>query len=914
MSDRYILGTVISDHDSSVCLLKNGKLVACINEERLCRVKRGDPRNSIRRAIHYVLNVARIPIERVDLIVTDCDHYYPPGEHPPIDVFPDFSRKDYIVQLNHHVGHVASAFFPSPFLRAAVLTVDASGGIAPIVPNKNHWGLLEHEIAFRERGMITAHKNPTSEQLLAEKPSGQARNYPAESLTLNFCELGKPLKELENYFAESSLGYFYALCSHFLDMEEGSFMGLSSHGVQTEYYDAMCEIIRLLPDGRIRIDPDWMLFWEGNHVLEDPVALARFTKKFKDTFGQPRKFSDEITKRDINFAWAGQKRTEDALVHVAKHLFDITGCENICVGGGVGLNSVANMVILDETPFRNIFIQPAASDDGIALGNALFGHYVMENLPDKPFFDMGSACLGRDYPEPEIQHFLETLEQKRLKIDYLPSLPYIERVDLLFRTDSNGEFERREMSRNPDRELFEIEIDVKGADEVEYEFEVLAASPETYIYNAPAKNPGPVDPSEKGDIGSPDARFVACEIKTDNQSVQDKIQDPFEKFLNDYQDIAGVLDKERAFTGPEHVVIDPTNRCDNNCIGCWTRSPLLGGLGATEAWKKQQMEPERLTALIDELADVGTRRIRFTGGGEPFVHPGIMKALHKVKDRGLISAVTTNFSAVNEKRVLELAELGIDEITVSLWAGTPEVYARSHPNKSWKTFEQIEGRLKLLCSKKPKNSKVILANVIFSMNFMETREMLDFALRVGADGIYFTVIDSVNLRTDGLLLTPPHIEILEDHILQVRDKVDQINSEGRDFLLDNFHGFLRRIKSIGATSGNYDKIAVDKIPCYIGWIFCRILPNGDVAPCCRGVDIPMGNIADKGFIEVWNSEKYRKFRNMALTEKKSHHYFKKIACHRTCDNLMHNEQVHKRLSALNEEEKRQLVDFVVNKR
>ena len=914
MSERYILGAVISDHDSSVCLLKDGKLVACINEERLCRVKRGDPRNSIRRAIHYVLNTAQIPIERVDMIITDCDHYYPPGGHPPIDVFPDFSRKDDIVQLNHHVGHVASAFFPSPFLRAAVLTVDASGGIAPVVPDKNHWGLLEHEIAFRKRGMITAHDNPTLENLLKEKPTGEARNYPAESLTLNYCELGKPIKELENYFAQSSLGYFYALCSHFLDMEEGSFMGLSSHGKRTKYYDAMCEVIRLLPDGQILIDPDWMLFWEGNHVLEDPVALHRLTKKFNDTFGQPRKFSDEITKRDKDFAWAGQKRTEDALVHVAKHLFDITGCENICVAGGVGLNSVANLVILDDTPFRNIFIQPAASDDGIALGNALFGHYVLANLPDKPFFDIGNACLGRDYPEPEIQHFIETLEQGRLKIDYLPSLPFIEKVDLLFRTDPDGEFERREMGRNPNQDLFEIEIDVQGANEVEYEFEVLAASPETYLYEPPVQPPGPVDVSKESDIGSPDGRFVACDVSVEDKAKADNNQDPFEKFLSDHQDIAGVLDGERAFTGPEHVVIDPTNHCDNNCIGCWTRSPLLGSLGAPQSWKSQQMESERLVGLIDELADIGTRRVRFTGGGEPFVHPAIMDALRKVKDRNLISAVTTNFSALSEKRTVELAELGIDEITVSLWAGTPEVYARSHPNKSWKTFEQIEGHLKLLCSKKPKKSKVILANVIFSMNFMETREMLDFALRVGADGIYFTVIDSVNLRTDGLLLTPPHIEILQDHILQVRDKVDRINAQGRSFLLDNFHGFVRRIKSIGVTSGDYDKIAVDKIPCYIGWIFCRILPNGDVSPCCRGVDIPMGNIADKGFVEVWDSPKYREFRKMALTKPKSHPYFKDVACYRTCDNLMHNEQVHERVTALTDEEKQHLVEFVVNKR
>jgi len=910
LADIYILGAVISDHDSAVCLLKNGGLIGAIGEERLCRVKRGDKGNSIRRAIHYVLNAAKIPMERVDLIATDVDHYYPP-DHPPFDVFPDYKNKEKIVQINHHVGHVASAFLPSTFGRAAVLTIDASGGIAPVVPDKSHWGLLRHEIDFREKGFVTAHRNPTLEQLLKEKPEGEARNYPAESLTLNLCERGKPFLEMENYFADSSLGYFYALCGHFLDMEEGSLMGLSSHGEKSEFYEAMKDVILLLPEGRIAINPDWMLYWEGAHVLVDPVNIKRLTPLFYESFGQARSFDQKITRRDKNFAWAAQKRLEDAMVHVAAHLFDITKCENLCIAGGVGLNSVANHVVLEKTPFTNIFIQPAASDDGIALGNALFGHYVLAGLPKAPFFDMGDACLGRDYPADEIESFLKAYSDQRLKIEYLPSMPFIEKVDLLYKTDPATDYTRVEMDFNPKRGLYEIEVDVAGADLVEYEFEVNAASPKSYIYKPPVDK----NPNEQKSKGSPDSRFIKCDVQAKTSvEIDAPPLDPFEKFLNDNLDVAGILDGKRAFIGPEHVVIDPTNRCDNNCIGCWTRSPLLGGAAAAEDWKKQQMSTERLCGLVDELADMGTKRLRFTGGGEPFVHPGIMEVLRKVKERNLISAVTTNFSALTPGKVEELAGLAIDEITVSLWAGTPDVYSRSHPNKSQTTFENIESNLRLLCAKKPKDSKVILANVIFSMNFMETRQMLDFALRVGADGIYFTVIDSVHLRTDGLLLTPPHIKVLEDHILQVKEKVDKIKERGRDFLLDNFHGFLRRIRGIGAVTGDYDKIAVDEIPCYIGWIFCRILPDGNISPCCRGVDLPMGNIANRGFSEVWNNNKYKEFRHMALKEKKNHPYFNKMACYRTCDNLMHNEQVHEKISRLTAKEKERIVEFVVKRR
>ena len=899
MADLYVMGTVISDHDSAVCLLRNGKLVAAIGEERLCRIKRGDPRNSIRRAINYVLAEAGIDFDRVDWILCDCDHYYPP-DHPPIDVFPDFPRKDRVVQINHHVGHVTSAFLPSPFDEAAVLTVDASGGIAPIVPDKRHWGLIRHEIDFRGKGFFVAHKNPTLEELLAAKPGGEARNYPAESLSLCRCVRGEPFVELENYFASASLGYFYAIVAHFLDMEEGSFMGLSSHGRQTEYYDAACEMLRLLPEGRIEINVDWMKYWEGAHVLDDPVNTKRLTAKFFETFGRARHHTDKITDRDKNFAWAMQKRLEDAMVHVATHLHELTGSKNLCIAGGVGLNSVANLVVLQNTPFEHIFVQPAASDDGIALGNALFGHYVLNDFPRDRFFDMGDAGTGRRYAENEIEGFFEGLDQGRLKIDYLPSLPFVHSVDVLVRTAPEAEPQRIPMAYNHARKRFEIEIDVHSTDAIEYEFDVTADSPSDYVYRPPQDAP------------VTDAGFSSCEIRIEEKPSEEN-QDPFARFLNDHRDIAGVLEGQQAFVGPEHVVIDPTNRCDNNCIGCWTRSPLLGSAAATDDWKRQELDPDRLLTMIDELAEMGTKRIRFTGGGEPFLHPAIMEALRKTKEHGLIAAVTSNFSAIREPQVRTLAELGVDEITVSLWAGSPEVYARSHPNKSAKTFERIESHLRLLSSLKPKSSKLILANVIFSMNFMETREMLDFALRVGADGIYFTVIDSVHDRTDGLLLTPPHIGVLEDHLLQVKDKVDGLPAQGREFLLDNFDGFLRRIRSIGAVKGNYDKIAVDEVPCAIGWIFCRILPDGDVSPCCRGVDLPMGNINEQSFAEIWHGKKYREFRQMALTQKKSHKYFAPVACHRTCDNLMHNLELKRRIDKLTDQEKQHLLKFVAGK-
>ena len=383
------------------------------------------------------------------------------------------------------------------------------------------------------------------------------------------------------------------------------------------------------------------------------------------------------------------------------------------------------------------------------------------------------------------------------------------------------------------------------------------------------------------------------------------MEEAYRKFLRDHRDLAGILDGRRAFAGPAHVVIDPTNRCDNNCIGCWTRSPLLGSEAAPEEWRRQELPYETLVALIDDLAALGAERVRFTGGGEPFVHPRILDLLAHVKDRGLLCAVTTNFSAASEATVRRIAELGVDEVTVSLWAGSANIYARSHPNKTEKTFERIRRHLALLASLKRPDVKVVLANVLFSMNFQETIPMLDLALDVGASGIYFTLVDSVAPRTDGLLLDEEMARRVAQDMHEIKRRVDALPAE-RGFFLDNFDGFLARLTGGRTATGDYDRQAVDEIPCYIGWHFIRVLPNGDVAPCCRGVDKPMGNLLERRFSEIWRSPAYDDFRAKALTLPKSDPYFAPIACYKCCDNLMHNRELHRRLARLSPEEKERL--------
>ncbi len=379
-------------------------------------------------------------------------------------------------------------------------------------------------------------------------------------------------------------------------------------------------------------------------------------------------------------------------------------------------------------------------------------------------------------------------------------------------------------------------------------------------------------------------------------------------------ELAGAIDGVRTFVGPEQVVIDLTNRCNNNCIGCWTRSPLLREKQPTAAWVNEEIPYDSVIHLLNDLHDLGTRRVRFTGGGDPLIHPRLDDILKACKQRNLITCITTNGVLMNEKRAELFAELPIDELAVSIWAASPDTYARTHPNKTGRTFEKLERNLGILAARKKLRPKVTLANVIMAMNYAEVEQMYDFALRVKADSLYFAVLDPIEGYTDGLLLD-------QDHVVTVNAQLDRILQrnnalpERQRMELENWEGFRRRISSAGEQKdGAYDADIIDKIPCYVGWIFCRILANGDIAPCCRGSDLPLGNINTDGFKKAWLGEKYAEFRQKAKTLSKRDPYFEPIGCHKTCDNLMHNEVVHQRIQELSDEDRQRIERYLESKR
>ncbi len=377
--------------------------------------------------------------------------------------------------------------------------------------------------------------------------------------------------------------------------------------------------------------------------------------------------------------------------------------------------------------------------------------------------------------------------------------------------------------------------------------------------------------------------------------------------------VAGIMHGRRAYLGPEILHIDLTNECNSNCIGCWCRSPLLKDK-EMPLWEKKQTLPLNLIkTTLDDLNNLGgLREVKLVGGGEPFMHPNILDIVDYIKNKNKASVdINTNFTLVNEKNVGELIRLNVDTMTVSLWAGDPVVYKRTHPNKSHNDFLKMADMLRLLNSSKKGKPWVKIYNVISNLNYDTVEQMLNFAMDVKADAVQFVLHDPIPERTDCLLLNKEQKTFLLNKLSVFRAAYDakycRYSEPGtaRSIVIIELDGLIRRLKTESLELGLYDEKVVKDIPCYAGWLFARILAKGDVVPCCKGHRMVMGNIYKDRFKTIWGSHKYREFRHNGKHLDKSHPYFQKIgndASKRTgcynCDNLWQNEPMHNLIMSL----------------
>ena len=394
----YILGISAFYHDSAACLIFKGEIMAAAQEERFTRKKHD--KNFPINAINYCLQQAKINCSDINKVV-----FY---EKPFLKFerlvetylataplgFVSFTKaipvwvKDKLFQKNslikklktidktinwkerlffseHHLSHAASAFYPSPFESAAILTLDGVG------------------------------------------------EWATTTLTLGNKNKIKVIKEI--HFPHS-LGLLYSAFTYYLGFKVNSgeykVMGLAPYG-QPIYASLITNnLINISEDGSFQLDMSYFNFLSG---------LKMTNKKFEKLFkGPPRRSETEITQKEMNIAASIQKVTEEIVIKLAKNISVTTGERNICLAGGVALNCVVNGILLREKLFDNIWIQPASGDAGGSLGAALAIWYADKN--NKRFVttnhdSMKGGYLGPEFTNNEIEFELKSCGAKFKKLE-----------------------------------------------------------------------------------------------------------------------------------------------------------------------------------------------------------------------------------------------------------------------------------------------------------------------------------------------------------------------------------------------------------------------------------------------------------------------------------------------------------------
>lgn len=391
----YILGLNAYHPNSSACLIKDGELIAAVEEERFKRIKHwaGFPKQSIL----YCLKEAGIGLTDLDYIAINRDPranllkkaVFVLKKRPNIFFVRDRIRnlgrvrgikdilaeefgldkddiKAEIVKVEHHLAHLASSFFVSPFETSTIVSIDAFGDFSSC------------KVAQGQGNKIHA---------LYEV------NYP------------------------HSLGIFYSAFTQFLGFttfgDEYKVMGLAARGKPT-YLKKMEKVLILKPRGRFELNLDYFSFFKQKQDMKwdnvRPTVATLYSPKMMETFGPARKKGEELTERHCDIAFSLQAMYEKALFHVLNYAYEKTKNPNLCLAGGCALNSLANGKIFDNTAFKEIYIQPASSDAGGCLGAA---YYVFHQILDKPrVFEMKHAFRGPGFGEKEIRKVIEENRDK----------------------------------------------------------------------------------------------------------------------------------------------------------------------------------------------------------------------------------------------------------------------------------------------------------------------------------------------------------------------------------------------------------------------------------------------------------------------------------------------------------------------
>jgi carbamoyltransferase len=392
MAPIYVLGINAYHGDVAAVLLRDGELVAAVEEERFRRVKHwaGFPTESIRTCLRMAdiggRDVMHVAVSRNSRANLAHKLWFMARRRPSFGLVRDRLRNarklasldvrlaealglpvadvPRVHRVEHHPAHLASAFFVSPFDQATVCAIDGFGD-------------------FVSTSVAAGH--------------------------------GNTMRVLDRVYFPHSLGMLYTAVTQYLGFmsygDEFKVMGLAPYG-SPDFVSELRKLVRLKPGGRFELNLQYFLHWSGGVSMEwedgYPTLGRVFSHELEKLLGPTRKPNEELTSRHESIARSLQAVYEECALHVLNGAWEKTRLTDLCLAGGCAMNSVANGKIRENTPFQRVYIQPAASDNGTALGAAYYAWH--QTLGHPRSFVMQHGYWGTSYERPDVDGLIASYE------------------------------------------------------------------------------------------------------------------------------------------------------------------------------------------------------------------------------------------------------------------------------------------------------------------------------------------------------------------------------------------------------------------------------------------------------------------------------------------------------------------------
>ena len=328
--------------------------------------------------------------------------------------------------------------------------------------------------------------------------------------------------------------------------------------------------------------------------------------------------------------------------------------------------------------------------------------------------------------------------------------------------------------------------------------------------------------------------------------------------------------------GPRRLLLEPTTGCNHKCVMCWDHSPRLA-----QPTGARHMPFDRVSALLREMAELGTEEVWLAGRGEPLVHPRAADIFQLIGSLGMRSIITTNAGRLTEQLADRLCEWGLQQLSISIDSGAPETYREVHGGQP-EDRERALSIIKRLAKRTHARPRLLVSMVLSQLNFRELLPLARDAIEAGATGIVVGGMRPVPFDSSDLALSDDDWARVRDDLAQA---AEMTRRAGVDLAMDN----IRPVERPRAAAWPYEKMA-----CFIGHFFAVIDVDGVVHGCCTCQN-RLGSLDESSFRDIWWSRQYQLYRRILREMPSTGLTPPRCECRHGCGHVPENAQLQREL-------------------